>query len=169
MTDRCFPRLIGVCTTQTNSSSDAHNALIETGHVNYRGSAGYLPRVSGVAPKYAEKSRIVAESFELGANISEVARRNGVNLGVLSTWRKEASRLMADAGAPAFAPAVVVEEGHTTSSPAHLANEVFERRDRPVETTGMIEIDIAGARIRVPVGADLNTLATVFAAVRRAP
>jgi transposase len=134
-------------------------------------------RRAGVAPGHihryrwrdAEKSRIVAESFKQGANISEVARRNGVNRGVLSTWRKEASRLMADAGVPAFAPAVVVEEGHTTSSPAHLANEAFERRDRSVETTGMIEIDFAGARIRVPVGADLNTLATVFAAVRRAP
>ena len=31
-----------------------------------------------------EKARIVAESFEADANISEVARRNGVARGVLS-------------------------------------------------------------------------------------
>ena len=34
-----------------------------------------------------EKARIVAESFEEGANISEVARRNGVVRGLLTVWR----------------------------------------------------------------------------------
>src|ERR1700680_576807 len=33
-----------------------------------------------------EKARIVAESFEEGANISEVARRNGVVRGLLTVW-----------------------------------------------------------------------------------
>ncbi|WP_375144027.1 transposase [Bradyrhizobium sp. Ash2021] len=42
-----------------------------------------------------EKARIVAESFEEGANISEVARRNGVVRGLLTVWRhkrRQASR-----------------------------------------------------------------------------
>ena len=34
-----------------------------------------------------EKARIVAESFEEGANISEVARRHGVVRGLLTVWR----------------------------------------------------------------------------------
>src|SRR5258708_32854415 len=34
-----------------------------------------------------EKARIVAESFKEGANISEVARRNGVVRGLLTVWR----------------------------------------------------------------------------------
>src|SRR5262249_37760067 len=33
--------------------------------------------------------RIVAESFEEGANISEVARRNGVARGLLTVWRRQ--------------------------------------------------------------------------------
>lgn len=37
-----------------------------------------------------EKARIVAESAAPGANISEVARRNGVNRGLLTVWRREA-------------------------------------------------------------------------------
>ncbi|WP_200909767.1 transposase [Azospirillum thiophilum] len=37
-----------------------------------------------------EKARIVAESAVPGANISEVARRNGVNRGLLTVWRREA-------------------------------------------------------------------------------
>ena len=39
-----------------------------------------------------EKARIVAESFEPGANVSEVARRHGVNRGQLFTWRRQAMR-----------------------------------------------------------------------------
>jgi transposase len=35
----------------------------------------------------AEKARIVAESFEEGANISEKARRNGGARGRLTAWR----------------------------------------------------------------------------------
>ncbi|MFB9268730.1 IS66 family insertion sequence element accessory protein TnpB [Bradyrhizobium erythrophlei] len=35
------------------------------------------------------KARIVAESFEEGANISEVARRNGVVRGLLTVWRHQ--------------------------------------------------------------------------------
>src|SRR5204862_6559737 len=36
-----------------------------------------------------EKARIVAESFEEGANISEVARRHGVARGLLTVWRHQ--------------------------------------------------------------------------------
>src|ERR1700716_1520122 len=53
-----------------------------------------------------EKARIVAESFEQGANISEVARRNGVARGLLTVWRH---KLAAAAGANA--PRVVAGPG----------------------------------------------------------
>ena len=36
-----------------------------------------------------EKARILAESAEPEVNISEVARRNGVNRGLLNTWRRK--------------------------------------------------------------------------------
>ena len=54
-----------------------------------------------------EKARIVAESFEPGANVSEVARRHGVNRGQLFTWRRQAMRsgsVDAGANAPTFVP-----------------------------------------------------------------
>ena len=35
-----------------------------------------------------EKARITAESFDPGANISAVARRHGVSLGLLHYWRR---------------------------------------------------------------------------------
>ena len=37
-----------------------------------------------------EKAQILAESFQPGASVSEVARRYGVNCGLLWTWRHEA-------------------------------------------------------------------------------
>ena len=48
-----------------------------------------------------EKARIVAESFEEGANISEVARRNGVVRGLLTVWRHKFTTV-AGVQAPGF-------------------------------------------------------------------
>ncbi len=66
-----------------------------------------------------QKARIVAESFQLGANISEVARRNGVNRGLLGVWRKQV-RVAVRPSAALFA-AVQIEDGaavHDASVPA---------------------------------------------------
>ncbi|MHC2385205.1 transposase-like protein [Bradyrhizobium liaoningense] len=48
----------------------------------------------------AEKARIVAESADPETSISEVARRNGVNRGLLSVWRRQAR--LASSEAPQF-------------------------------------------------------------------
>src|SRR5436305_12813474 len=50
-----------------------------------------------------EKARIAAESFEEGANISEVARRNGVSRGLLTVWRRQVAAVVAGK-APSFVP-----------------------------------------------------------------
>ncbi len=51
----------------------------------------------------------MAESFEENANISEVARRNGVARGLLTVWRH---KLAAAAGAtgPGFVPVQIAAE-----------------------------------------------------------
>src|SRR5580692_10412733 len=69
-----------------------------------------------------EKARIVAESFEEGANISEVARRHGVARGLLTVWRQ---KLAAAAGANArgFVPVRIISEGSaaTAGEPGRVA------------------------------------------------
>ncbi|WP_294536084.1 transposase [uncultured Rhodoblastus sp.] len=59
-----------------------------------------------------ERARILAESFEAGANISAVARRHGVHGGLLHSWRKKA-RMRADEAAqtdpPLFIPVAVAK------------------------------------------------------------
>lgn len=67
-----------------------------------------------------EKARIVAESAVPGANISEVARRNGVNCGLLTVWRREAGVIpdAAPVETPLFVPVTVAEEP-TPAPPEH--------------------------------------------------
>ncbi len=102
-----------------------------------------------------EKARIIAESADPAANISEVARRKGVNRGLLRVWRRQARA--ACSATPAFAQVRI--EG-----PRSRAVEA----GADVDATARIEIEFADARVRVPPGADAATLRNVFAALRSA-
>jgi transposase len=109
-----------------------------------------------------ERARIVAESFEPGANISAVARRHGVNGGLLHYWRKRAkaqARATTATQAPLFIPVAIAKASETA---------VGETAPGSVSCGRMIEIDTAGARVRVPEGVDARTLSVVLAALRRA-
>jgi len=83
----------------------------------------------------------VAESFAPGAVTSDIALRHGVHRNQLYGWRREL-RLAAGASAalavPEFVP--VVAEDHVAVAPA------------------AIEIEIAGATLRVAPGVDLAFL-----------
>lgn len=119
-----------------------------------------------------EKARIVAESFEEGANISEVARRNGVARGLLTVWRhKLAAAAAAGANAPGFVPVRITSEGSpaTAGEPGRVAPAQMRLREMaspPGQFRGEIEIEVSGARIRVEPGVDLTTLSTVLSALR---
>ena len=92
-----------------------------------------------------EKARITAESFEPGANISAVARRHGVSVGLLHYWR----RTVRDRGgleAISFVP-LQVDDG-----------------ERPEKSA--LEIEIGGARVHVRGMVDTGVLRTVFDALR---
>jgi transposase len=117
-----------------------------------------------------EKARIVAESFEEGANISEVARRNGVVRGLLTVWRH---KLAAAAGvnAPGFVPVLIASEGSpaTACEPGRVAPAQTRLREMalpPGQFRGVIEIEVSGARVRVEPGVDSTTLSTVLSALR---
>jgi transposase len=98
-----------------------------------------------------EKARITAESFEDGASVSDVARRNGVSLGLLHHWRRRC-REIEDAEAMRFIPVRTVPE--TVSAPPASS------------AAGLIEIEMDGARIRVSGVVDETALRTVLMTVR---
>ncbi|MEJ5899759.1 MULTISPECIES: IS66-like element accessory protein TnpA [Brucella/Ochrobactrum group] len=100
-----------------------------------------------------EKARILAESAEPDVNISAVARRWGVNRGLLNVWRRDAGltsqrSARSSAQQAMFVPVTVVGDrtppGSLPSDVAHVA-------------AGRIEIEIAGARMTVmgPVAPEL--------------
>jgi transposase len=109
-----------------------------------------------------ERARILAESFEPGANIAAVARRHGVNGGLLHYWRKRAKAEAREATAtqaPLFIPVAVANGSE---------GAVGETAPGTVSPRPMIEIETAGARVRVPEGVDAKMLSVVLAALRRA-
>ena len=134
----------------------------------------------------AEKTRILLESAEPGANISDVARRNGLSPQQLFGWRREVRALLADGppidaastrasarpgsgktkvrGTPAaaaaqhFAPVVLAApEVALPASPPQSSDK----------TRGVIEIVIGDALVRVVGKVDRGALAEVLAALRR--
>lgn len=117
-----------------------------------------------------EKARIVAESFEEGANISAVARRNGVARGLLTVWRRQVAAVVAGK-APSFVPIQIGaasgrESAGESERVASAPMRPLEIAAPPAKLAGVIEIEVSGARIRVEPGVELATLSTVLSALR---
>jgi transposase len=96
---------------------------------------------------WEEKARIVAESLAPDAVASSIARRHGLHPNQLYAWRKELRAAAGGAGA-GVAPAGFV--------PVEVAE------DAPAACTCGIEIELAGARVRVPPRADSALLVHVL-------
>jgi transposase len=116
-----------------------------------------------------EKAKILAESFQPGANVSEVARRYGVNRGLLWTWRHHA-RKRGGGGEQTFVPIRILEESTalpTSTAAGQREGATSAPAARPEDTragpaTGSIEIEIGGARVRVSGAVDAAALQQVL-------
>jgi len=103
------------------------------------------------------KARVLAETFHPGANISAVARRHGVSVGLVHYWRKCVRDGGFDAGSGVgagarFIPVVPTEELATAS--------VAARHD------GAISIEVHGAVIRLDGAVDEGNLAKVLSTLK---
>ena len=117
-----------------------------------------------------EKALIIAESFETDINISEVARRHGVARGLLTAWRRQFATA-ARGKLPSFVPVRIDAEGSSggaVSEPNHAlpGQRVLLEKALPAKPSGIIEIEVSGARVRVEPGVELTTLSTVLSALR---
>ena len=143
------------------------------------------------------KARILLESLEPGANISEVARRNGLTPQQLFGWRHQAQVLNGgSAGAPAAQPlpATLVSQLRPNRGRPRLDRSTGQRTvpcagqapapvfapvvigappasapPAPVATTlpGTIEIVVGDAVVRIGGQVDAQHIAAVLRAVRR--
>ncbi|MGH7103737.1 MAG: IS66-like element accessory protein TnpA [Acetobacteraceae bacterium] len=116
-----------------------------------------------------EKAEILAESFQPGARVSQVARRYGVNRGLLWSWRHQARKDAAAAGRM-FVPIRIASE---TTAP--LPSTAVQRHDDAAVARaaqpdgngagsigGTIEVEIGGARVLVHGAVDTTALRQVL-------
>jgi transposase len=111
-----------------------------------------------------DKARIVAETLEPNAVISEIARRYGLRPQQVFAWRREARKQAASAQqeSPAFVPAVVTAP---PPEPA-LKRPAQPRKRKTSRDAGLIELEIDGIAMRVGRGADAKTVAAVIRALK---
>lgn len=98
------------------------------------------------------KEAIVAETLQEGAVITEIVRRHRVSSSQIFTWRKKAREQTLANQATSFAPVVV--EPEQTPLPSS--------KQPP---SAMIEIEVEGARLRIPPNASRDTIFAVIEAV----
>jgi transposase len=117
------------------------------------------------------KAAIVAKTFAPGANVPEIARRHGLNRGLLFSWRRQVRRArpspVADAPSeeardPVFVPVEI--EGPVGSPAGPIISDPPSPTPRVLAP--MIEIVMPTVTVRVPTGVDATTLATVMATLR---
>jgi transposase len=110
-----------------------------------------VPDPSGRRRWTAEaKGRIIAESFEPGANVSDVARRNSILPQQLYAWRREVRDRLEGGDTMTFVPAMVAD-----GKKAALAGGDAE-----------IRIELAGMVVRVPETASADHLERVLLAIQ---
>ena len=101
------------------------------------------------------RARIVEETLAPDAVVSQIARRHGLTPQQVFTWRRQARNASRESDAPMFIPAVIEEP--TDGGPIEAG-----------QSGGIIEIGIGGSLVRVGRGADVDTMAAVIAALKRA-
>jgi transposase len=128
----------------------------------------------------ADKARIVSESLQPGANVSEVARRHGLSPGQVFGWRRKAhavigrsTALPGEAGPVRPRSKVPRPAGKPAADPPAFAPVVMATPAvplRPAATaTSVVEIAIGEVSVRIRGVVDVEALVAVLSAVRRAP
>lgn len=119
-----------------------------------------------------EKGRIVAETLQVGATVTEVARRWQVCPQQVWGWRREAREgvlALPEEGACATAPAnflPIVTDAPTVASDAECDNPSTDAVAR-LAPKPSIEIHLAGAVVRVVAGTDAALLTDVLRVLRK--
>lgn len=145
--------------------SASHNAMHQHGHEGdeYR----RIELITGLVRRRrwsaAEKAALVAESLQPGVNVSELARRCGVNRGLLQAWRRAAMREAADRG-EVFVP-LRVEDLSTSADTGTAASTT--RPDITVGSAagteaGTLEIESGDVRVRFSGRVDAGALRLVL-------
>lgn len=109
----------------------------------------------------AFKAELVERSLRPDASVSAIALDAGINANVLFKWRREHLRSQTDATTPATLLPVCLAES-LAAAPAPTAAAPLAR---PVR--GVIELEFAGAQLRLRGAVDEDALCSVLRALRQ--
>jgi transposase len=110
-----------------------------------------------------QKAAIVAESFEGGALVSQIARRHVLTPQQLFAWRRQARReAKEEIGDLPFAP-VVVEASRAAAAPDGSAESKSADGHPPV-----IELDVEGSSVWIWSGAEVAMVTAIIGALKAA-
>lgn len=115
----------------------------------------------------AFKDDLIAQSLVAGASVSAIAMKGGINANLLFKWRREHLRAMAQ-GAPTAAtllPVCVIPDIEPVP-PSQRRASAGPAANRGIRA-GVIEVEIAGAQLRLRGAVDEATLGSVLRALRR--
>ena len=114
----------------------------------------------------AFKARLVRESMQPGASVAAIAMANGINANMLFKWRRERpGHEDVRQSAPALLlPVRVASEGE---GPAAKGLPLAAIAPAGAKSTGVIELEIAGARLRLRGAVDEASLCSVLRALRQ--
>ena len=137
--------------------------------------------ITGTSRRQHEKSfkaELVAQCLLPDASVAAVALAGGINANLLFKWRRDHLRSQRLSSAASSSSAVLVpvhmaavmdgEAGHSQSSaPSPASTALAVAPQRCVRTTGIIELDIAGAQLRLRGPVDEVSLCSVLRALRQ--
>jgi transposase len=112
----------------------------------------------------AFKDDLVAQSLVHGASVSAIALKGGINANLLFKWRRAHVRAESVAVAPTAAtllPVCVIPD--VTPAPTSQPSAAVNRGARP----GVIELEFAGAQLRLRGAVDETMLSSVLRALRQ--
>jgi transposase len=136
--------------------------------------------ITGTPRRQHEKSfkaELVEQCLVPGASVAAVALAGGINANLLFKWRRDhlhSQRLSSATSSPSAVlvpvhvdSAMDAGAGHSPSSaPSSASTALAVAPQRSVRTTGTIELDIAGAQLRLRGPVDEASLCSVLRALR---
>ena len=112
------------------------------------------------------KDDLIAQSLVPGASVSAIAMKGGINANLLFKWRRDRLKATVPAvsAASTLLPVCVIPDVDPSSSPqpAALATSATHRAAR----SGVIEVEISGALVRLRGTVDEAALGSVVRVLR---
>lgn len=114
------------------------------------------------------KTDLVRQSLQPGASVAAIALQNGINANLLFKWRREHLRATRSTlGEPAaLLPVRVVQASDVATLATPNATALTEPTSRTTRSC-VIELEIAGAQLRLRGAVDEVMLGSVLRALRR--